>query len=178
MKVESISTNWCNSDLIKYSVTVNEKFILEEAMKAQRGVQVKLSSLFKTGTRWGWQVDAMAQPLYPQEGEPVPVLQEVGQAPGPVWTRVENLVACLGCITAPSSLQPVGQMINACIICVGKPLDRTTVQKNEVRSNTYMVCVTSQEWLLLSPSFDLSLSLHYYYFLTQMEECSQRESAV
>ena len=78
MKVESISKNWGNSDSINYSVTVNEKFIPEETMKARRGVQAKLYSLFETGTRCAYHVTATAQPLYPQEGEPIPVLQEVG----------------------------------------------------------------------------------------------------
>jgi hypothetical protein len=30
-------------------------------------------------------------PLYPREGDPVPILQEAGWAPGPVWTTAENL---------------------------------------------------------------------------------------
>jgi len=30
------------------------KFTLEEAMKAQRGVQVSLYSFFNLGTRWVW----------------------------------------------------------------------------------------------------------------------------
>lgn len=75
-------------------MTVHEKFIPEEAMKARvgGGVQVKLYYFFKPDARWGLQVNVTAQPLYPQEGEPVYILQEVGWAPGPAWTRAENLV--------------------------------------------------------------------------------------
>jgi hypothetical protein len=29
--------------------------------------------------------------LYPREREPVPIVQEAGWAPGPVWTSAENL---------------------------------------------------------------------------------------
>jgi hypothetical protein len=31
------------------------------------------------------------RPLYPRERDPVPVVQEAGWAPGPVWTAAENL---------------------------------------------------------------------------------------
>ena len=29
--------------------------------------------------------------LYPRKGDPVPIVQEAGWAPGPVWTDAENL---------------------------------------------------------------------------------------
>jgi hypothetical protein len=31
------------------------------------------------------------RPLYPRERDPVPIVQEAGWAPGPVWTAAENL---------------------------------------------------------------------------------------
>ena len=33
----------------------------------------------------------MPQPLYPREGDPVPIVQEAGWAPGPSWMGMENL---------------------------------------------------------------------------------------
>jgi len=42
-------------------------FILEKAMKAQKGVEVKLYSFFNLGATWGWVVNATPQPLYPLE---------------------------------------------------------------------------------------------------------------
>ena len=39
----------------------------------------------------GWVVNATIRPLYPGK-EPVPIAQEDGWAPGPVWTVTENLV--------------------------------------------------------------------------------------
>ena len=39
----------------------------------------------------GWVVNATPRPLYPQERDPVPIVQEAGWAPGPVWTGAENL---------------------------------------------------------------------------------------
>jgi hypothetical protein len=34
----------------------------------------------------GWVVNATPRPLYPQERDPLPIVQEVGWAPGPAWT--------------------------------------------------------------------------------------------
>jgi hypothetical protein len=39
----------------------------------------------------GWVVNATPRPLYPRERDPVPIVQEDGWAPGPVWTGAENL---------------------------------------------------------------------------------------
>ena len=36
-------------------------------------------------------VNATPRPLYPREGDPVPIAYEAGWAPGLVWTGVENL---------------------------------------------------------------------------------------
>ena len=41
----------------------------------------------------GWVVNATPWPLYSRERDPVPILQEAGWAPGPVWTGAENLAA-------------------------------------------------------------------------------------
>jgi hypothetical protein len=43
------------------------KVTLEQAMKAQRGVEVKLYSFLNLGARWGWVVNATPRPLYPRE---------------------------------------------------------------------------------------------------------------
>ena len=40
--------------------------------------------------RLGWVVNATPQPLYLWARVPVPILQEVGWASGPVWTGTEN----------------------------------------------------------------------------------------
>ena len=70
-------------------VRVNVKFILEQSTKAQKG----LYSLFNLGApRWGWVVSTTPRPIYPQERDPVTIVQEDGWTPGPVWTGAENLV--------------------------------------------------------------------------------------
>ena len=39
----------------------------------------------------GWVVNATPRPLYPPRKDQVPIVQEAGWAPGPVWTGAENL---------------------------------------------------------------------------------------
>ena len=43
-------------------------------------------------TRRGWGVSVMPRPLFTPGKDPVPIVQEAGWAPGPVWTGAENLV--------------------------------------------------------------------------------------
>jgi hypothetical protein len=61
-------------------------------MKAQRGSR-GIALLFSLGSAWGSLVTATPWPLYPQERDSVPIVQEVGWAPGPVWTVAENLAS-------------------------------------------------------------------------------------
>jgi hypothetical protein len=43
------------------------------------------------GTRRGWEVSITPRPLFTPGKDPVPIVQEAGWAPGPVWTGAENL---------------------------------------------------------------------------------------
>ena len=43
------------------------------------------------GTRRGWGVNVTPRPLFISGKNPVPIVQEAGWAPGPVWTGTENL---------------------------------------------------------------------------------------
>ena len=43
------------------------------------------------GTRRGWGVSVTPRPHFTPGKDPVPILQEAGWAPGPVWTGAENL---------------------------------------------------------------------------------------
>jgi len=43
------------------------------------------------GTRRGWGVSVTPRPLFNSGKDPVPIVQEAGWAPGPVWTGAENL---------------------------------------------------------------------------------------
>ena len=45
------------------------------------------------GTRRGWVVNSTSRSHFTPEEDPVPILQEVGWAPGPVWRGAENLAS-------------------------------------------------------------------------------------
>src|SRR5215468_3717085 len=67
-----------------------------------RGIALSFHDL---GARRGWVVSTTPRPLYPRKRpgthctggwvgprkDPVPIVQEAGWAPGPVWTCAENL---------------------------------------------------------------------------------------
>jgi len=55
---------------------------------AGRGVA---APVLDTGARMGCVVNDTPRPIYPQERDPVLILQKVGWCPGPVWTCTENL---------------------------------------------------------------------------------------
>jgi hypothetical protein len=42
-------------------------------------------------TRKGWGVSVTPRPLFTPGNDPVPIVQEAGWAPGPVWTDAENI---------------------------------------------------------------------------------------
>jgi len=52
--------------------------------RVSRGIALLFSRTF--GTRWGWGVSLTSQPPLPPGKDPVPVVQEAGWGPGPVWT--------------------------------------------------------------------------------------------
>jgi hypothetical protein len=58
---------------------------------AHRGSRVIALPFLDHGTRRGWVVSVTPRPLFTPGKDPVPVVQEAGWAPGPVWTGAENL---------------------------------------------------------------------------------------
>ena len=60
-------------------------------MKAQRGEWMHSSTLSLISAIDGWAGNAMPRSLYPGERDPVPIVQEPGWTPGPVWTGAENV---------------------------------------------------------------------------------------
>jgi len=68
------------------------KFTLQEAMKARRREYRYISTLSLTSMLDGVVVNATHQPLYLWTQDLVPIEQEAGWAPGPVWMGGENLV--------------------------------------------------------------------------------------
>jgi hypothetical protein len=55
------------------------------------------------GIRRGWGVSVTSRPLFTHGKDPVPIVQEAGWAPGPVWTGAKNLSPYRDLIPGPSS---------------------------------------------------------------------------
>jgi len=53
------------------------------AQRVGRGIALPFND---HGTRRGWVVSSMSRPHFTPGKDPVPILQEAGWAPGPVWT--------------------------------------------------------------------------------------------
>jgi len=92
-----------------YSYKVKVKCTLVQALRlcigstAHRGSR-GIALLFHVhGTRRGWGVSVTPRPLFSPWKDPVPIVQEAGWAPAPVWTGAENLAPHRDSIHRPSS---------------------------------------------------------------------------
>jgi hypothetical protein len=70
------------------SVKVKVKQSLYTPWKRLEG-EIKLLLIHDLGTRWGgeWSASRPGRALPPGKGPPVPIVQEAGWAPEPVWTQ-------------------------------------------------------------------------------------------
>jgi len=68
--------------------TLVQALRLRAAHRGSRGIA--LIFLDHNTRRW-WGVSVMSRPLFTPRKDPVPIVQEAGWAPGPVWTGAENL---------------------------------------------------------------------------------------
>jgi hypothetical protein len=84
--------------LIPSKVKVKVKCTLVQALRlytgrtAHRGSRGIALLFHGHGTRRGWRVSVTPRPLFTPGKDPVPIVQEAGWDPGPVWTCAENLV--------------------------------------------------------------------------------------
>ena len=62
------------------------------AQRVGRGIALLLHD---RGTRRGWVVSSTPRPHFTPGKDPVPIVQEAGWAPGPVWTGGKSLFNCL-----------------------------------------------------------------------------------
>jgi len=67
-------------------IYIKVKFTRYRPGVAQRVGRVIALLFHGRGTRRGWVVSSTPRPLFTPGKEPVPILQEAGLAPGPVWT--------------------------------------------------------------------------------------------
>ena len=71
--------------------TLVQALRLSTGSTAYRGSRGIALLFLDHGTRRGWGVSVTPRPLLTPGKDPVPVVQEAGWAPGPVWTGAENL---------------------------------------------------------------------------------------
>jgi len=83
--------------ILKSSNTFTGPFV---ARRGIRGIALVFQDL---GGRRGRVVSVTPRPLFTPGKDPVPILQEAGWAPGPVWTGAENLTPHRDSIPGPSS---------------------------------------------------------------------------
>jgi hypothetical protein len=77
------------SKKIKY--TLVQALMLCTGRMAHRGIRGIALPFNDHGTWRGWGVSVTPRPLFTPVKDPVPILQETGWTPGPVWTCTENL---------------------------------------------------------------------------------------
>ena len=76
---------------IKVKCTFVQALRLSTDHTAHRGSRGIALLFLEHGTRWGWGVSVTPGPLFIPKKDPVPIVQEAGWVPGPVWTGAENL---------------------------------------------------------------------------------------
>ena len=83
--------------LVPYLQYKNVKCTTVQALRlctgrtAHRGSRGIALLFYDHGARRGWGVSVKPRPLFTPGKEQVPIVQEAGWAPGPVWTGAENL---------------------------------------------------------------------------------------
>jgi hypothetical protein len=76
---------------LKVKCTLVQALRLCTGRTAQRGSRGIAVPFHDHGTRKVWGVSVTPRPLFIPGKDSVPIVQEAGWAPGPVWTGVENL---------------------------------------------------------------------------------------
>ena len=77
---------------VKVKVTLVQALRLCTGHTAHRGSRGIALSFHDHAIRNGWGVSVTPPPLFTPWEDPVPIVQEAGWTPGPVWTGAENLV--------------------------------------------------------------------------------------
>jgi hypothetical protein len=78
---------------VKVKVTLVQALRLCAGRTAHRGSRGIALPFHDHGTRSGWGVSVTPRPLFTPRKDPVPIEQEAGWVPGPVWTGAENLAS-------------------------------------------------------------------------------------
>ena len=81
----------CQGFVLEDMCTLIQALRLCTGRTAHRGSRGIALPFLDHGTRRGWGVSVTPRPLFTPGKDPVPIVQEAGWAPGPVWTGAENL---------------------------------------------------------------------------------------
>jgi len=76
---------------IKVKCTLVQALRVSTGRTAHRGSRGIALPFLDHGTRRWWGVGITPRPLFTPGKEPVPIVQEAGWSPGPIWTDTENL---------------------------------------------------------------------------------------
>ena len=90
---------------VKVKVTLVQALGLCTGRTAHRGSRGIALRFHDHGTRRGWGVSVTPRPLFTPGKDAVPIVQEAGRAPGPVWTSAEKSRSPPG--FDPRTVQPV-----------------------------------------------------------------------
>ena len=130
-----------------YVVKVKVKCTLVRALRlctgrtAQRGSRGIALPFLDHGTKRGWGVSVTPRPLFTPGKDPVPIVQEAGWAPGPVWTGVENL--------APTGIQsPDRPAHSQSLYCLRYPVHNNYILlcQNTIVTLCIVCCTTWIYW--------------------------------
>jgi len=89
----------CYLKICRINIKVKVKCTLVQALRLSTGRTAHRKSrgiallFLDHGTIRGWGVSVTPRPSLPPGKDPVPIVQEAGWAPGPVWTGAENLAS-------------------------------------------------------------------------------------
>jgi len=93
----SLRVPWRFHLVLRHYIRKKVKVNLVQALRpctgrtAHRGSRGIALHFLDHSTRRGWGVSVTPRPLFTSGKDPVPIVQEAGWAPGPVWTGAENL---------------------------------------------------------------------------------------
>jgi len=82
---------YCLQIILTLKCTLLRALRLCTGRTAHRGSRGIALLFHDHGTRRGWGVSFTPRPLFTPRKDPVPIVQEAGWAPGPVWTGAKNL---------------------------------------------------------------------------------------
>ena len=82
---------WNSACKVKVKCTLVEALRFCTGRTTHRGSRGIALLFLDHGTRRGWGFSVTSGPIFTPKKDPVPIVQEAGWSPGPVWTGAENL---------------------------------------------------------------------------------------